>query len=270
MRGTHTLRFWAKTQASIAQSSAESELFGAVRGGVEALGAQTLLSDLGVTCDIRLLLDASAALGILQRRGVGKVRHLDVGALWLQEREAQKRIRLEKVHGEKNPADLGTKYLSEEVTVKHLLKMNYGFADGRAQTAARLLNELTEVRVPRLPKLWDLRETASHPWVKESASRWARTYKNARALRGGGDDPHFWLPWSQVLHYKATDAATGDIFEDCDVADCDDAAVFLHRHLPRPVDLRVELTVKTNDEVVTAPSEEESSDVAPGARPSGA
>ena len=47
MRGCHLLRFWSKTQASIAQSSAESELFGAVRGGVEALGAPRPLTQIG-------------------------------------------------------------------------------------------------------------------------------------------------------------------------------------------------------------------------------
>ncbi len=63
MRGTHLLRFWSKTQASIAQSSAESELFGAVRGGVEGLGAQTLLQDLGMDCSVSLVLDASCRPG---------------------------------------------------------------------------------------------------------------------------------------------------------------------------------------------------------------
>ena len=63
MRGNHLLRCWSKTQATIAQSSAESELLGAVRGGVEALGAITLLADMGLTCEVSLVLDASAALG---------------------------------------------------------------------------------------------------------------------------------------------------------------------------------------------------------------
>ena len=52
MRGNHLLRFWSKTQATIAQSSAESELLGAVRGGVEALGAITLLADMGLTLSL--------------------------------------------------------------------------------------------------------------------------------------------------------------------------------------------------------------------------
>lgn len=38
---------------------------------------------------VEVLADAKAALGILQREGVGKVRHIDVGILWLQKAVAQ-------------------------------------------------------------------------------------------------------------------------------------------------------------------------------------
>ena len=42
-----------------------------------------MAADLGIDLTARIHVDASAALGILERRGVGRVRHLDVGALWL-------------------------------------------------------------------------------------------------------------------------------------------------------------------------------------------
>lgn len=47
----------------------------------------------------RLMVDASAALGVAQRMGVGKIRHLQTGALWLQEQELRKVLRLAKVPG---------------------------------------------------------------------------------------------------------------------------------------------------------------------------
>ena len=81
MYGTHLLRSWSKTQGTIALSSGESETLAAIRGGTEALGMLSLLHDLGVDITSTLRLDASAALGILQRKGVGKIRHLDVGGL---------------------------------------------------------------------------------------------------------------------------------------------------------------------------------------------
>ena len=81
MYGTHLLRAWSKTQATIVSSSGESETLAAIRGGTEALGMLSLLHDLGVDITSTLRLDASAALGILQRKGVGKIRHLDVGCV---------------------------------------------------------------------------------------------------------------------------------------------------------------------------------------------
>lgn len=54
-----------------------------VKGASVALGIRSMLMDLGVTLGIRLHTDASAAKGIASRRGLGKVRHIDVSQLWL-------------------------------------------------------------------------------------------------------------------------------------------------------------------------------------------
>ena len=79
--GKHTIKTRAKTQAVIAKSSAESELYGVVRGACEALGVKTLCKDLGGELSIRLELDATVAKGILNRQGIAKVRHIDVNCL---------------------------------------------------------------------------------------------------------------------------------------------------------------------------------------------
>ena len=73
----------SKTQSTIATSSAESEQLSSVKGAAEGIGLVSLAKDLGIAIGVRLHIDAAAALGILERRGVGKVRHLDVGPLWL-------------------------------------------------------------------------------------------------------------------------------------------------------------------------------------------
>ena len=44
------------------------------------------MKDLGVNMSITILTDASAAKGIASRRGLGKVRHIEVNQLWVQER----------------------------------------------------------------------------------------------------------------------------------------------------------------------------------------
>ena len=71
MLGSHVVRTWSKTQNTIAQSSAESELLAIVRAATEALGMISLAADLGIILTARIHVDASAALGILERRGVG-------------------------------------------------------------------------------------------------------------------------------------------------------------------------------------------------------
>ena len=75
--GAHTIKTWSKTQGLIARSSGESELYGAVRGACEGLGLQSLMKDFGTTVDVKMLIDANAAKGIIERRGLCKVRHLD-------------------------------------------------------------------------------------------------------------------------------------------------------------------------------------------------
>lgn len=47
MRGSHCLKTWSRTQAIIAKSSAAAELYGVVRGAIEALGMATLCNDMG-------------------------------------------------------------------------------------------------------------------------------------------------------------------------------------------------------------------------------
>lgn len=82
--------------------------------------------------------DASAALGIVQRRGVGKLRHIRTQSLWLQEAIATKRIHFEKVDGSRNPADLLTKHLAEILMDRHMKVIGALPEDGRASTAPTL------------------------------------------------------------------------------------------------------------------------------------
>ena len=138
MFGSHCLKTWSKTQAVLAKSSAESELYAAVKGGCEGLGVKTLLKEMGVEAGIRLHLDASAAKGILERVGLSKVRHLDVDTLWMQEQDAKKLISVRKVWGEDNPADMMTKSLPQERSRRLLEMMQIWFVEGRSSIAVKL------------------------------------------------------------------------------------------------------------------------------------
>ena len=93
----HVLMAWSKTQAVIALGSAESELYGMVKASSETLGIMALLGEWGYKVNAEVKGDASAALGIIARKGLGKVRHIDVSHLWLQQVSATERIRYGKV-----------------------------------------------------------------------------------------------------------------------------------------------------------------------------
>ena len=103
MFGRCCVRSYSKTQNTIAQSSAESELIGTVKAATEALGIVSLCNDLGILVSARLHVDASAAIGILDRKGVGRVRHLDIGMLWMQENRLRRVLVIQKVVGTVNP-----------------------------------------------------------------------------------------------------------------------------------------------------------------------
>ena len=59
----------------------------------------------GVEVGIDVLVDASAAVGIACRRGLGKVRHIELDQLWLQDQVARGKVGVYNVPGEENIAD---------------------------------------------------------------------------------------------------------------------------------------------------------------------
>ena len=84
--------------------------------------------------------DAATALGMAQRTGVGKVRHLDTRLLWIQDYVRAGRVHLSKIDGLLNSADALTKYLSSSIMSNHLLRMGWRLHEGRAESA-RVLEE---------------------------------------------------------------------------------------------------------------------------------
>lgn len=58
---------------------------------------------------MRVWVDSSAAKSIASRIGLGKIRHLEVKFLWIQEVVKNKKIQVRKIRGDSNPADNLTK-----------------------------------------------------------------------------------------------------------------------------------------------------------------
>ena len=136
--GAHVLKTWSSTQATVALSSAEAELYALTKGAAQALGFITLLADLGVEAKATVHTDASAAIGIARRAGLGKLRHLNVRYLWLQQELHGSEMSLHKVHGLENPADLVTKHLNQHLAAKHLAILDMWTEGGRAESAPKL------------------------------------------------------------------------------------------------------------------------------------
>ena len=90
MLGTHLIKAWSSTQASIALSSSEAKFYGLVRGVGVGLGIQSLYRDVGLSLEVRAWTDSSAAIGTTKKRqGLGKLRHLEFQSLWIQQRLRQ-------------------------------------------------------------------------------------------------------------------------------------------------------------------------------------
>ena len=135
MRGSHCVKHWSSTQTTVALSSGEAELGGICRGASHGLGLQSLAADLGIKVELEVLTDATAAIGICRRRGLGKIRHLHVADLWVQDRLKKKDFTLTKVLGTENPADMLTKHVPRDVLRKHMERIGIASEAGRPTSA---------------------------------------------------------------------------------------------------------------------------------------
>ena len=126
------LKRWSTTQDSVALSSGEAEYYAAVKGAAEGLAIQAMCRDLGIELKIVLHTDCSACKGICNRRGLGKIKHMDVQMLWLQSMVYRGAIAMRKVPGIENPADLSTKHLSFGDIEKCMAKLSMVWEPGRS------------------------------------------------------------------------------------------------------------------------------------------
>ena len=96
------------------------------------------MGDMGLNMKLRVSTDASAAKGIASRRGLGKVRHVEVHQLWVQERVAQGDIEVRKVYRKTNPAESLTKHVGSEDTRVHMHHTCQEFREGRHHIAPQV------------------------------------------------------------------------------------------------------------------------------------
>ena len=82
--------------------------------------------------------DANAALGIIQRKGLGRTRHTDTSYLWIQQVVAERRLAYGNVFWHDNPADLFTKPLDIATSERHVHTFNCRYQEGRSAVAPEL------------------------------------------------------------------------------------------------------------------------------------
>ena len=138
LAGKHCLKTWSSTQKNITLSSGETELVAAVKMSAELIGMMQLLEDWGVTREARVYVDSSGAIGTMQRRGNGKLRHVRVGTLWIQERVEAGELNVTKVLGTENPGDAMTKYLPGKKIQELMGKIRQEGRSGRSDLSLRV------------------------------------------------------------------------------------------------------------------------------------
>ena len=97
--------------------------------------------DFGLDLQPHLQGDAPAAIGIAQRKGLGKVRHLDTQSLWIQDALRERRLFLHKVAGAENAGDMMTKPLDSRTLEGLMSRVGLVALEGRPEAAPELTKD---------------------------------------------------------------------------------------------------------------------------------
>ena len=129
----------SRTQASIALSSCEAELYGMMSTAVELLFVRTWMEEQGQTLHgtPTLYTDSSSALALCGRRGPGRVKHLDIRILALQTWNRENRLSLAKLPTADNRADILTKPMTRETLQRHAENLGLTPVPDEGQTGER-------------------------------------------------------------------------------------------------------------------------------------
>ena len=107
-------------------------------GGCLRVGQHTLatwssntIQELGHQAQIRFWTNAAAARGLALRSRSGTVKHMETKYFWLQQKEKNQELRIERIRGTVNPADLMTEHLDGKRLVTLCELLNIKRVDGR-------------------------------------------------------------------------------------------------------------------------------------------
>ena len=138
MLGSHCIRAYSVTQKFVTLSSGEAELMALVKATSEGIGLTQLAESWGIQLQANVFVDSSAALAVTHRKGCGKLRHVRIGHLWVQELAEEGTVAFSKVRGTQNPADLLTKHLPAGTRERLLPMIAQQAREGQAVSRLRL------------------------------------------------------------------------------------------------------------------------------------
>ena len=118
-----TIHFGSRTQATIALSSAEAELYAINTGATESLHIRNILQEaLNVKkVNIRIHTDSSSGKSMATRIGSSKkARHIELKHLFIQQLVQHDLVRIIKINTANNTADIFTKYVATKTLLRHL------------------------------------------------------------------------------------------------------------------------------------------------------
>ena len=98
----------------------EAELYAFVKASCEGLGLQNVLIELGGKANLEVCTDSSAAKGAAVKICTGRMKHVNLNKLWIQERASRHEILFRKIPREGNTADLMTHHWNAQEGARHL------------------------------------------------------------------------------------------------------------------------------------------------------
>eukprot|EP00971_Amphidinium_carterae_P060547 1198253-Amphidinium_carterae.1 len=156
----------SRTQAVVSTSSGESEFYALTTAVSEGLHLPTILDFFQVGHRYRVVSDSTAALGIAHRQGQGKIKHLDVPSLWVQQFVRSGRVPFEKVHIDVNVADIGTNVLTavrlRRVAV--MCGMQFEMPFDRDEMAGGVITRRVWTRVDKGRRCFQTSNRLGPPW----------------------------------------------------------------------------------------------------------
>jgi hypothetical protein len=113
------IRTNSRTQQVVALSSAEAEILALAEAIKDAMLLRTILKEMGIDVTIVAWSDSTACILSTFRRGLGRLRHMDLRLAWLQDLVREHVLVMKHVPTERNTADVLTKSLPLKGHLRH-------------------------------------------------------------------------------------------------------------------------------------------------------